>query len=159
MNSSDQAKAAALKDSVDGLTVQLKSVQDATMLIEKRRRKGRNIMTGCLVVLVLAIVSTVWGVSSVRDNVRENEANRAQARISACVQANVTTERQRAALVSSILTFADDPLNLSPGEQALLDRYTAEVEKQLPYRDCSPEGIDLYYEDPPADPADTGTIE
>lgn len=80
------------------------------------------------------------------------EADRAAARVSSCIQANATTESQRAAMVGALRALA--PLGtLSPAAQESLDKYEHEVEARLPYRDCSPAGLAAFFKDPPVDPA------
>lgn len=79
--------------------------------------------------------------------------DRADARIASCVQTNVYTEQNRQALVDGLLAIFPTPTVLNEQQQAAVDRYRESLEKSLPYRDCSPAGIDEYFQDPPVDPA------
>lgn len=102
--------------------------------------------------IMLAVLGVVVGFDG-RDVAHDIVSNRTEARISSCIQTNVGIAGNREALISSILVFAQDPSHLNPQEQAIADAYRTVVESKLPYRDCSPAGIEIYYEDPPSDPA------
>jgi len=88
----------------------------------------------------------------------ERRAEQADARVSSCIQQNVTTQRTRNALISgvSVLAPGDGEDGASPRVREFIAGYTARVEKALPYRDCSPEGIAAYFDKPPGDPAKEG---
>ena len=84
-------------------------------------------------------------------------ASRRETQQSACVQANLTNQRTRDALIAGVEVVAAPDPRRSEMEQARVDRfvvaYTASVQRALPYRDCSRRGIELYFANPPDDPA------
>ncbi len=124
----------------------------------KLSRLGRYMIAvaAATFVAVLLTLTTVKLNLDTRDSADRREADQAEARVSACVQSNVSTQKTREALVQSILALAADPEHLTPEQQAIADRYRARVDAALPYRDCDAKGISAYYEDPPADPAKGG---
>lgn len=94
----------------------------------------------------------VKAAAEANDNAEQIEADRAQALSSGCIQYNVQRAQTRAALKLSLRALAP-PGDLTPAQQAALDGYGRAVDEQLPFRDCSPAGIDAYYREPPKDPA------
>lgn len=118
--------------------------------------KAKNVArSGVVVGIIGIIVGLIGGAVGFdgRSRAQDIVAARNEARISGCIQSNVATQGSREALASSILVFADDPNHLTPKEQIIADAYRSRVEHALPYRDCSPEGLDRYFDNPPADPA------
>jgi hypothetical protein len=139
-------------DACDRLDKSLRDTRDAL------HRKIIRASAAVAIALLAALGAVIIGArarttaSDLSSFVSATEIDRAQARVSACVQANVLTERQRTAMVSGLRAIAP-PGTLSATSQAALDKYATEVEAQLPYRDCSPAGIVAYYKNPPDDPA------
>lgn len=132
-------------------------------LTDTREALTRRIVRASLAValaLLAALGAVVIGArarataNDLSEFVSDVEADRAAARVSSCVQANATTESQRAAMVGALRALAP-PGSLSPSGQAALDKYEDEVDARLPYRDCSPAGIAAFFKDPPVDPAVT----
>lgn len=121
-----------------------------------------------MVATVAAIVGVVVGLvgigvavdgrstaNTVRGIQKAQIADRKDARTSSCVQANVATKSNRAALVDALIAVLPPGTTPTEAQQAIVERYRAQVEESLPYRDCSDKGIADYFEDPPADPAIT----
>ncbi len=120
--------------------------------------------------LACGVASAFWLDSR---NDAERAADQDAARYSACVEANVRELGDRnGALNAALVTFGfteEGPLTeadrtrivlLMPAE--LQDRYAdlaEQTEIDNKFRDCSPEGIDEFYRNPPADPAATTTPE
>ena len=76
-------------------------------------------------------------------------------RIVSCIQQNVQTNRMRKALVSGVSVLVP-PEGPSERLTQFIESYTANVNDALPFRDCSPRGIETYFESPPGDPAAGG---
>ncbi len=77
--------------------------------------------------------------------------------MSACIQFNAQRAEIRAALKDSLVTLVPDPAAISENQRAQLDRYSTSVDAKLPFRDCTPSGLEQYFKNPPADPALTPT--
>lgn len=118
-------------------------------------RKAVKVLT--VAVIVAVMVGAVGIVSAVRaqNAIDSILAVRSESRLSACVQDNVVTEKVRVAVAQSLLALVPEGTVLDAEQQGRVDRYAAEVERLLEYRDCSMAAVDLYYENPPADPATT----
>lgn len=118
--------------------------------------KAKNVAkTGVLVGIIgifLALIGGVVGLQG-RSLARDIQSSRVEATLSSCIQSNVATQGSRTALENGVLVFAKDPANLTPNEQRVAGLYKTQVEKALPFRDCSPEGLVKYFKDPPHDPA------
>lgn len=118
----------------------------------KRTRRRELAFRGGVLVLILVIVLVVSGL---RATVERQNADRAAARVAACVNAN----KERAQVRAAIVTTADSsvraviPPHPTPDQaakvQPFLDAYhagaEAGVKAGLPDRDCSPTGIAAYY--------------
>lgn len=138
-----------LIDKIDELRTEL-AAHRYVVMTANRRSKAAMILT--IVGATLCVVGIYLALSA-RHDVSEANESRATARISACVQDNVTTGNVRAAVVSGLLTFVPDPANLTAEQTAALNAYEGAVAAILKFRDCSPEGITAYYASPPLDPA------
>lgn len=84
--------------------------------------------------------------------VASTEVERASQRVAACVQFNVQRAETRGAMKLSLRALGP-PGVLTPEQMAVFEKYNAAVDLQLPFRDCSPAGLDAYYKSPPPDPA------
>lgn len=147
-------------DRFEGTVARLEqSLKEHRAEMHKVERDIRHLTWYLAVVAVFTVVAIVATAAAVkltfdtRDSAARRAADMREGRISSCVQQNVQTQRAREAQASSILALADDPAHLTPEEQALAAAYRQRVEEALPYRDCTPQGIAEYFEDPPADPA------
>lgn len=127
---------------------------------ELRRVDGRT--TAAKRAAVIGVIVGAVGVSigigaltyglDARATARDIVDARSEARVTACKNDNVRADGQRKAFHLSILTLV--PLGpLTPDQQKALDRYDAAVAVAVPFRDCSPQAIEAYYQAPPADPA------
>lgn len=107
----------------------------------KRRLKYalRGTVASIIIALSVGLMAIVnyTAAQNAEEEVHERE-------VAICLQQNDFLERLRPALVDSLKTLAKDPANLTEREQAIVDAYTANLEEDLPNRDCSPEGIDRY---------------
>lgn len=118
-----------------------------TMNVRARRMK---ILT--IILALLVIVGCVFTYQN-RKTLEDFHTQRTESRRGACIQFNVTTQGQRTALHNALLTFVPDPDNMTAEQKTSLTKFDDAVENALPYRDCSDDGIDAYYSDPPPDPA------
>jgi hypothetical protein len=125
-----------------------------------RRRTNVGIFLGSIATLI-AVMMTV-AIFAVVQDVDENEDSRTQDLIAGCIHFNVQRQEVRQALKGGLLAIvpatavhastADKIAALTDIQRAQYERYSAEVDLQLPYRDCSPAGIKQYFERPPVDP-------
>lgn len=122
-----------------------------TVLRADRRSKA-GIIFGIIGVSV-AVVATIYAIDA-RDLQQEYERDQANNRVSACIQFNAQRNEIRQALKDALIALAPPDRPLTPTQQATVDRYAAEVDLKLPYRDCSPAGLEAYFKAPPADPAE-----
>lgn len=92
------------------------------------------------------------------DAVAQVQTERNEAATATCIRFNIGQRNTREAIVQGI-TQAFQPL-VAAGDQHKLDDFSAalraSVTTLLPYRDCSPAGIDAFAKNPPPDPATTG---
>ncbi len=89
-----------------------------------------------------------------RDLIDDINASRQARNVSICIQTNVQIEGTRNALIGGADGLLSISTQFTPEQiRTIHDTYAAAVEAELPYRDCSPDGIAKYLEDPPADPA------
>jgi hypothetical protein len=103
-----------------------------------------------VIIIFLAAGIGIW--VGVRGRQAQDRANRdtQNARFASCLQYNVQQTNNRAAAKVEIRKLADflAPLPHSVDEQAEIDRdlasYDATVDKDRPFRDCTPEGIARY---------------
>lgn len=110
----------------------------------KRTRRRELAFRAFAMLVILALVLTV---ASLRATVRQQNADRAAARVAACINANDERAQVRQAFVKSVMAVI--PANPTPDQAAkvetFLDAYRKGVLAGLPDRDCSPAGIDSYY--------------
>lgn len=145
-----------IEATLNNLVAQLTSVNGELRRVDQRTTSAKKaaavgVIVGAVGVSV-AIGALSYGLDA-RATAKDIVAARSEARVSSCVQQNITTERQRSALVGALLTFVPAGQTLTPSQQTAVDRYSAEVQRQLPFRDCTPTGIDAYLSAPPPDPA------
>lgn len=137
----------------DELVTQLKRVESDLTFRRRVRRRGLVIavvVTFDLIVSVLSVAAFV-GVHHQQDR---SDADRQERSRGSCVQFNINQSNTREAIVVGLVeTFR--PF-ITPGRESDLDSFSASlrvnVERQLPYRDCSDAGIDKFLKDPPQDP-------
>lgn len=151
-----------LVTSMDALSLRIEEVRDE---LHKANLRTRILK---VVSVLLAIVLVVVGaaVYETRQATRTINTERAERTTIGCVRDNVETAGFRFALVTtlarSISVLAEDPDNLTAQEQAVLDVYTDAARdtaaEALPYRDCSPAGIEAWFSSTPIDPATTTTV-
>jgi hypothetical protein len=104
--------------------------------------------TAVIFIGILLIISNRDAIQSI-NNLRDEN------RVVSCVRENVHIATLHAKLPEALLAFVPPGAELTPEQQAILDRYTLSVEDGFPFRDCSEAGIEAYYENPPVDPAAT----
>jgi hypothetical protein len=146
---------------VDELLAAIAALNDEIELHRRdlRRMNFRNrllavtagLLTAALIAVAVVVVHNERTLRAVNRSREERTAIN-------CVRDNVAIEGQREALIDSILTFAADPSHLTEAELAALDEYTEAVEIALPFRDCSAEGIDAYFDTIPDDPATATSV-
>lgn len=140
-----------LNEAMAELTGELKAARDDSSW-------AKRVANVSVAVAVVAVIAAVLGVAyghEARATANDVASARNEARVSACVQANVSTVGQRSAISGVFLVFAHPDANgaLPEAEQAVFAEIEGRVATLLPFRDCTSEGIDLYYATPPADPA------
>jgi hypothetical protein len=142
------------------LTNALTEMTDRLEVLDKRSLRNRRAMWVCFAIACLAIVSTITSLIYAKDAHQSTAAiiaNRTESRTTQCLNENNRAQAERTALVGALKAIIPPGVTLRPDQQAALDRYKAEAEELLPFRDCSPAGIKSYYTNPPDDPAVTTT--
>lgn len=153
-------------DQVERLIVSIDSLESAFAVhkqalarAEKRTKYAKSAsIVGMLVGIVgVAVGVTAWGVA---DDVRELSADRqretVEVRTSACVQFNVQRNEVRSTMKLALTSLAPPEAARTEAQRASLEVYSKAVDLGLPYRDCSPQGIEAYFKSPPKDPAGPG---
>lgn len=145
---------------LDELAVEMKGLSGALKATDQKAKWAKRAATvgiavgiiGCMVGVIGLVAG--WKANDTADQLAQS---RREGQISSCVQSNLTTERIRAALIQGVSVVSQPNPNRTEAEQASIDRfvteYTLRTNSALPYRDCTPRGIEIYYEHPPADPA------
>lgn len=151
---------ASLVSTIEVLNTEVAGLRLALVNADKRARWARSVAIVGVAVGILGVAVGVGGVlvgASAKATARDLAANRRENSVASCVQANLTTQRTREALIAGVSVLTQPNTNRTDAGQASVDRfvveYTRKVEAQLPYRDCSEKGVRAYYENPPADPA------
>lgn len=127
--------------------------------VEKANRRSKAGIIAGIVGITVGIASTLYALNAhdtandVRDLQEQYQADSAQARLSGCIQYNVQRFEIRVAVKDALLALAPPGTPLSDSQKATLERYNGEVDAKLPYRDCSPAGLEQYFKRPPEDPA------
>lgn len=147
-----------LNEATDSLVNQLAELTGELKRVDDDAHLNRRLAQIGVTAAVLAIIGMLFAIGYGRDakaTSREIISVRTETRISACVQDNKKVAGQRAAFQAFTLVFGHPNADgtLPPQEQALLDTINQAVIDVLPFRDCSPAGIEQYYSSPPADPA------
>lgn len=150
----------ALVDTIDSVKSEMTGLRIALVTADKRARWARSVAIVGVVAGIIGGAVGFFGVAvgvSAGATADELAATRKESQVSACVQANLTTQRTRDALVAGVSVLTQPDPRRGANEQAAVDRfvveYTRHVNRALPYRDCSADGIASYYENPPTDPA------
>lgn len=143
----------ALKGSVDEFATKA-DVADAKRL---SKRANVNSALAVIAILLVALIGFV-GWQSNSSTLDRFERDRKDRTLGSCVQWNANQRNTREAIINGLVdTFR--PL-VTPGKEAQLEQFAAalrtNVEKQLPYRDCSPDGIEAFLRNPPPDPNSSG---
>jgi hypothetical protein len=121
-------------------------------VVEQSVKNSRTARVLSIVSVALFLISfglfasnhkTIHSINQVRD----------EARIVACVQENVGIASERVAISESIVALAPPGTVFNADQEARIAAYGDLVDKLLPFRDCSSEGIAAYYANLPADPA------
>lgn len=73
--------------------------------------------------------------------------------IATCVAANVARDAVRETIKDSLLALVDPETPLTEAQKLRIELYNERVNTGLPFRDCSPEGIEAFLENQPPDPA------
>lgn len=145
---------------IDGLSRDIHAHKSALAAADRRSRWARTVAVVGICVGILGVAvgmgGAIFGLNAQTTADDVSQARRDNL-VSGCVQANITTQRTRAALVAGVSVLTTLNPDRTAEQQAnvdeFVDRYTTSVERALPYRSCSPEGIAAYYDHPPVDPA------
>lgn len=142
----------------DPLVEQLSRVQSD---LGFRKWTRRRILLVAVLVLVDLLVS-VLSVLALAEAYHQADArarDQQEARRGSCVQFNVDQQNKREAITGGIVE-ALRKLITTPEGSAFVDELEPvlreSVTSKLPYRDCSPAGIEAFLKKPPSDPATGG---
>lgn len=149
-----------LVHSIDVLNAEVSGLRAAMINADRRARWARSVAIVGVVAGIIGGAVGLGGVivgASAQQTADDIEVSRREVSVSSCVQANVQTQRTRAAFVAGVAVLAqpsDPPRSAIAQERVeeFVRTYTASVEQKLPYRDCSKEGIANYLRSPPPDP-------
>ena len=102
------------------------------------------------IIWILVACVVLAGGAAVRSYTTDQfvKSQRAATVLTTCVQFNVQRQEVRASIKDSLAEALTS--TVSPDQQKQLDRL---VDAELPYRDCSPNGVSVFYQHPPGDPA------
>lgn len=149
-----------LIDKLNELSADMATHRAALQVADRRSRRARLTATVGVVAAVIGGVVGAGGVivgASAQTTADDLAQSRRETQQSSCVQANLTNQRTRQALIDGVEVVAAPDARRTEAEQARVDRfvvaYTAKVNAALPYRDCSRRGIEAYFAHPPDDPA------
>ena len=150
----------SLVTTIEVLNTEVAGLRIALVNADKRARWARSV---AIVGVVAGIIGGAVGLGGVivganaKATAEDLAETRRETQVSACIQANLTTQRTRDALIDGVSVLTQPDPRRGDAEQAAVDRfvveYTRKVNAALPYRDCSPGGIRSYYSHPPIDPA------
>lgn len=122
-------------------------------VVERQYSRTRTAIL--LSVLATALVFLSGGlVLSNYQATRATTQVRDEARVVTCVQENVGILNTRVAISESIVALAPAGTALTFEQEQRVAAYADRVTELLPFRDCSEEGIESYYEHLPMDPAE-----
>lgn len=121
-----------------------------SVLEERRLLRGLTIMA--IVTGMIGIALSTWAIKAVGTA----EASRKDARVVSCEAFNDQQERSidgNEAQVREVFRSLTSDDDLTPAERERLDTLFADhdkvIELSFPLRDCSPEGIEAYFDDDP----------
>lgn len=146
----------ALIAKLDEVTAEMVDHGARLEVTDKRSRKASNTARVGIIVGIIGACVGIGGVLvgvEARATAEELAKSRRESQASGCVQANITTQANRAALVQGLLAIIPPGQEPTESQQEIVRRYTSQVEAALPFRDCSERGLAAYYDHPPADPA------
>lgn len=150
----------SLVGTIDALKGEMTGLRLALITADRRARWARSVAIVGVVVGIIGGAVGAGGVvvgASAQDTADTNTRNRKESQIASCVQANLTNQRTRDALIAGVSVLTQPDPRRGEIEQARVDRFVVEYSRHinaaLPYRDCSPGGIVAYYKNPPIDPA------
>jgi hypothetical protein len=150
----------------DQVAVLIKTLQEAdtemrslrVTMEEANKRSKAALIVAALGVLV-GLIGIYAGLTAHQASNKANEvamefeAQQKQTLISACVQFNVQRAELRDTFKKTLRSLAPVPdEQLTAQQKTQLTTYSAAVDTNLPFRDCSDAGIEQYYSNPPADP-------
>jgi hypothetical protein len=115
-------------------------------------RAQRRLAYGLLMFVALTAAWFAGSAAASAERSKERAQELAEAQYADCVQHNVVQADARRATLA-VINAALDSRELNAEQLAVLDRIEATTIENYPFRDCSEEGIDAYFADPPADPA------
>ncbi len=120
-------------------------------VLKADRRSKAGVIAGIIGITVA--IFALFIAADVHDLQRSVAADSASARVASCVQFNVQREQTRAAMKLALASLAPPAANQTDQQRTALETYSKAVDLGLPYRDCSPAGIEAYFQSPPKDPA------
>jgi hypothetical protein len=106
-----------------------------------------------LILGTIAIAQNVGDIHHNRQRIEDIEAARVERNRAICISYNVLVGETREAQVDGLDAVLRFARNMSPTQRAaIVASYRVAVVAQLPYRDCSMEGIAAFLAHPPPDP-------
>lgn len=138
-----------LRKDTQGLAHSIDEFATKEDLKHERDNRRYGLAIGALLLLFVALGG--WYLKSSQDQANTDRKDRSYG---SCVQFNINQHNIREAEVQGLVTTFSK--FIQPGQEARLELFAAElrtnVEVLLPYRDCSPPGIDAFLKNPPTDP-------
>jgi hypothetical protein len=149
---SDPISTGQLDDLIGAIKALQGELSATRVVVEKSVKNSRTARVLSIISIALFLVSFGLFVSNYK-TIHSIDRVRDEARVVACVQENVGIASERVAISESIVALAPPGTVFTPDQEARIAAYGDLVDKLLPFRDCSDEGIAAYYADLPEDPA------
>ena len=137
----------SLRDSEKDLTKELQAIRP---LVQRANKTARRAKIVAIVGVIVGATGLVVGAFGYQAQVEANQSV-ADARTAACVQSNWQLLKVYVKQINGVEAIFADPDNPTPREREFLDAYAKATAPE--YRDCSPEGIEEFLNNPPPDPA------
>lgn len=114
---------------------------------------GVTILFLSLFIALAAAITSLVLINRVNETAQDLIQLRKEGNTAICVASNVSRLAIRTAIKDSLLALVPPGTTLTDVQKATIARYNEKVDSLLPYRDCSPEGIEEFLKNVPPDPA------
>lgn len=153
-----------LRSSIDSFDAKIEQKADEVTTrkldeLEEGRQRNRRLALAALALVLAVIVAAIAVVAFVvrnnSDRIDDQNTDRASRSYGSCVQFNVKQDADRDAIVQGIVASLRESFPSERTEAFVMTfepKLRANVERLLPYRDCSPAGIEEFLKHPPPDP-------